>query len=217
MNPLIIYCYDAYCGWCYGFSPVIKSLNKKYNTHFDFETISGGMIPIESTQHISKIAPFILDAYKSVEETTGIKFGEDYLWHIKNPDLSDWYPNSEMPAIAMAIFKDIYPRNTIEFAADLQFSLYEEGRDLTDPEAYRHLLVKYDMSEDEFYSKLKDPAYKEKAYYDFSLIKQLKVNGFPTAFLQLDESKLYMITRGYSSLETIEKRISDILIENKFQ
>ena len=217
MTPLIIYCYDAYCGWCYGFSPVIKSLNKKYNTHFDFETISGGMIPIESTQHISKIAPFILDAYKSVEETTGIKFGEDYLWQIKNPDLSDWYPNSEMPAIAMAIFKDIYPRNTIEFAADLQFSLYEEGRDLTDPEAYRHLLVKYDMSEDEFYSKLKDPAYKEKAYYDFSLIKQLKVNGFPTAFLQLDESKLYMITRGYSSLETIEKRISDILIENKFQ
>ena len=78
MNPLIIYCYDAYCGWCYGFSPVIKSLNKKYNTHFDFETISGGMIPIESTQHISKIAPFILDAYKSVEETTGFKFGEDY-------------------------------------------------------------------------------------------------------------------------------------------
>ena len=217
MNPLIIYCYDAYCGWCYGFSPIIKSLYKKYHTQFDFETISGGMIPIDSSQHIGTIAPYILDAYKTVEETTGVKFGEDYLWHIKNPDLSDWYPNSEMPAIAMAIFKDIYPRNTIEFAADLQFSLYEEGRDLTDPEAYRHLLVKYEMNEDEFYSKLKDPTYKEKAYYDFSLIKQLKVNGFPTAFLQLDESKLYMITRGYSPLETIEKRISDILIENKFQ
>ncbi len=217
MKPLIIYCYDAYCGWCYGFSPVIKSLYKKYSTQFDFETISGGMIPIDSTQHIGKIAPFILDAYKTVEETTGIKFGEDYLWHIKNPDLSDWYPNSEMPAIAMGIFKDIYPQNTIEFASDLQCSLYEEGRDLTDPEAYRHLLVKYGINQDEFYSKLKDPAYKEKAYYDFSLIKQLKVNGFPTAFIQLDESKLYMITRGYSSLETIEKRIKDILIENKFQ
>ena len=50
MTPRIIYCYDAYCGWCYGFSPVIKALYEKYNDQFEFETISGGMIPVESTQ-----------------------------------------------------------------------------------------------------------------------------------------------------------------------
>ena len=217
MTPRIIYCYDAYCGWCYGFSPVIKAIYEKYKDQFEFETISGGMIPVESTQHIGVIASYILDAYKTVENMTGVKFGEDYLWHIKNPDQSDWHPNSEMAAIAMAIFRDIYPDRTIEFAADLQFSLYEEGRDLTDPEAYRHLLTKYEIDAHQFYANLKTEEYKDKANYDFSLIKQLNVNGFPTAFLQVDESKLYMITRGYSDLPSIEKRITDILAENKIQ
>lgn len=217
MTPRIIYCYDAYCGWCYGFSPVIKTIYEKYKDQFEFETISGGMIPVESTQHIGVISNYILDAYKTVENMTGVKFGEDYLWHIKNPDQSDWHPNSEMAAIAMAIFRDIYPDRTIEFAADLQYSLYEEGRDLTDPEAYRHLLIKYKIDADQFYANLKSDEYKDKAYYDFTLIKQLKVNGFPTAFLQVDETKLYMITRGYSDLASIEKRITDILAENNIQ
>jgi len=217
MTPRIIYCYDAYCGWCYGFSPVIKTIYEKYKNQFEFETISGGMIPVESTQHIGVIANYILDAYKTVENMTGVKFGEDYLWHIKNPDQSDWHPNSEMPAIAMAIFRDIFPDRTIEFAADLQYSLYEEGRDLTDPEAYRHLLIKYEIEVNQFYDNLKSDEYKDKANYDFTLIKQLNVNGFPTAFLQVDETKLYMITRGYSDLVSIEKRIIDILAENNIQ
>jgi len=217
MKPIIIYCYDAWCGWCYGFSPVIKSLYEKYKNQFDFETLSGGMIPVESTQHIGKIAGYIKDAYKTVEEMTSITFGDDFLWHINNPDLSDWHPNSEMAAIAMSILKDINPARSIEFAADLQFALYSEGRDLTDPEAYRHLIEKYEFDPKVFYENLKSDEYKEKAYYDFSLIKQLNVTGFPTLFIQTDESKLYMISRGYSDEKSIEKRIQDIMLENNIQ
>ena len=217
MKPKIIYCYDAYCGWCYGFSPVIKELWLKHREQFDFETISGGMIPVQDTKHIGNIAQYIQGAYQTVEQTTGVKFGKDYLWHIFNPDESDWYPNSEMAAIAMAIFRESYPDQTIAFAADLQYALYEEGRDLTDKEAYRHLLEQYNIDTEVFYQKLGSEAYKEKAYYDFSLIQQLKVNGFPTVFLQLDDAKLYIISRGFSTLEAVEQRMNKILAENNIQ
>lgn len=217
MKPKIIYCYDAYCGWCYGFSPVIKELWLKHREQFDFETISGGMIPKEATKHIGAIAEYIQGAYHTVEQMTGVKFGKDYLWHIFNPDESDWYPNSEMAAIAMAIFRELYPDQTIAFASDLQYALYEEGRDLTDKEAYRHLLEKYSIDADVFYQKLASEAYKEKAYYDFSLIKQLRVNGFPSVFLQLEDAKLYMIARGFSTLEDVEQRINKIMAENNIQ
>jgi putative protein-disulfide isomerase len=217
MKPKIIYCYDAYCGWCYGFGPVIKELWLKHREQFDFETISGGMIPVQDTKHIGHIAEYIQGAYQTVEQTTGVKFGKDYLWHIFNPDESDWYPNSEMAAIAMAIFRESYPDQTIAFAADLQYALYEEGRDLTDKEAYRHLLEQYNIDTEIFFQKLGSEAYKEKAYYDFSLIQQLKVNGFPTVFLQLDDAKLYMISRGFSTLEAVEQRMNKILAENNIQ
>ncbi|MEY3541520.1 MAG: hypothetical protein RLZZ204_332 [Bacteroidota bacterium] len=217
MTPKIIYCYDAYCGWCYGFSPVIKELWENHKHHFEFETISGGMIPVESTQHIGGIASYIKEAYKTVENMTGVTFGPDYLWHINHPDESDWFPNSEMAAIAMAIFREVYPDQTIAFASDLQYALHFEGRDLTDKEAYRHLVEKYHLNDEEFFSKLSSSDYKEKAYYDFALVQQLRVNGFPTVFLQLEESKLYMIARGYSDLDSVENRINKILAENNIQ
>ena len=214
MRPKIIYCYDAYCGWCYGFSPVIKAIYLKYQHEFDFETLSGGMIPKESTKHIASLAGYIRGAYKTVENMTGVTFGEDYLWHIFNPDQSDWFPNSEMAAVAMAIFREIHPERSIEFASGLQEALYKEGRDLTDKEAYRQLVSTFNIDPEDFLSKLSSEDYKEKAQYDFSLIKQLKVNGFPTVFLQINESKLYMIAKGYSDLESVESRINKIMAEN---
>jgi putative protein-disulfide isomerase len=213
MKPKLIYCYDAYCVWCYGFSPVIKKIWETHKHAFDVETLSGGMIPVESARHIESIAAYIRSAYPTVENRTGVKFGADFLWHIVNPDQSDWIPNSELPAIAMAVFREIHPEQTIEFASDLQFALYGEGRDLTDKEAYRHLLEKYSIDEAYFYAALKDPAFKEKAHYDFSLVKQLQVTGFPCVFLQTDVSKLYMIAKGYDDFETVETRINNILAE----
>lgn len=44
MKPILVYCYDAYCGWCYGFSRVIKKIYEEYKDQLDFEVLSGGMI-----------------------------------------------------------------------------------------------------------------------------------------------------------------------------
>lgn len=213
MQPLLIYCYDVYCGWCYGFSPVIKQIAEDYQLKLHTEVLSGGMVLPEEPVHISATAGYIKDAYKRVEELTGIQFGEDYLWHINNPGESDWFPSSEKPAIAMSIFKEIYPDMQVQFAADLQYGLHYEGRDLTDNEAYRHLLEKYKMDADDFYNKLKSEAYKEKAYYEFQLCKQLQVTGFPQVLMQASENKFHLLARGYTDYETLSKRIELVLHE----
>ena len=83
-KPTLIYCYDAYCGWCYGFCPVIKKIFDQYKNQLDFEVLSGGMILAEEAKHISVTADFIKKAYSVVEEHTGVKFGTDYLWHINH-------------------------------------------------------------------------------------------------------------------------------------
>jgi putative protein-disulfide isomerase len=213
MKPTIIYCYDAYCGWCYGFSPVIKKMESQYSGQLMFEVLSGGMILNENPKPISVMAGYIKDAYKIVEEHTGIKFGADFLWHIFHPEDSDWFPDSEKPAIAMCIFKELHPEKQVQFAADLQFALHGEGRDLCDDEAYRGLLEKYDIEAEGFYKQLHSEEYKEKAYYEFALVKQLQVTGFPAVLLQLSESKFYLLARGYSPYETLEERLKNILNE----
>ena len=210
----LIYCYDAYCGWCYGFSEVMKKIYSKYRNTLDFEVLSGGMILPEEPVSIAATARYIEGAYRRVEEITGIKFGQDYLWHIQHPEVSDWFPHSEKPAIALCVFKDYYPDKQVSFAADLQYALHFEGRDLTDDEAYRLLLDKYNIDADEFYEKLGDEEYKERAHYEFALCKQLHVTGFPAVFIQLTDTRFYLIAEGFTDFETLDQRIENVLKEN---
>ena len=207
----LIYCYDAYCGWCYGFSQVMKKINSEYKGRLEIEVLSGGMILPEEPIHIGATAGYISKAYKNVEELTGAKFGENYLWHIKHPDQSDWYPNSEKPAIALCIFKEYYPDQQVSFATDLQYALHYEGRDLTDDEAYRHLLEKYNLPPEDFYGMLHEAEYREKAHDEFTLCRQLQVTGFPAVLLQLSETKFHLLARGYTDFETINQRIQNVL------
>lgn len=216
MIPVIYYCYDAYCGWCYGFSPVIKKLSAEVEGRISFEVLSGGMIPKEYERPISTIAAYVSQAYRQVEEMTGIKFGEDYLWHIFNPDKSDWFQHSEKSAAALCIFKEYYPEKQVAFAADLQYALHFEGRDLTDDEAYRHLLENYNIPAEEFYQKLNSAEYSEKAHYEFALCKQLQVTGFPQVLIQTGEQKFYLLAKGYTDYETLKGRMEAVLKENNY-
>lgn len=211
MNPTLYYCYDAYCGWCYGFSPIIKKIAAEYAHILTTEVLSGGMILPEQPMHIGVTAGYIQKAYKTVEETTGIKFGDDWLWHINNFELSDWYPNSEMPAIAMCIFKEYYPEKQADFAADLQYALHFEGRDLTDKEAYRHLLGIYQIDADAFYEKLASETYKEQAHYEFQLCKQLQVTGYPCVLIQVADNKFHLLARGFTNYEDLKFRLDQVL------
>ena len=213
IKPTLIYCYDAYCGWCYGFSPVIKKIAAQYKDQLYIEVLSGGMMVGEAAMPIEKIGPYIQSAYKRVEELTGIQFGEDFLWHINNPDKSDWVMNSEKPAIALSVFKEYFPDEAILFATDLQYALNYEGRDLDDDEAYRHLLVKYKIPETAFCEKLKSEEFKEKAHYEFALCKHLQVTGFPQVFIQQNDTKFFLITKGFSDYDTLNLRVQNVLKE----
>jgi putative protein-disulfide isomerase len=192
---------------------VIKKVAQAFDDRMDTEVLSGGMIIGEHATSIETVAPIIQSHYKRVEELTGIQFGEDFLWHAFNPDKSDWLISSEKPAIALSVFKEIYPSLQIQFASDLQYALNYEGRDLTDDEAYKNLLIKYNIDGEDFYTKLRSEAYKEKAYYEFQLCKQLQVTGFPSVFIQTKDSKFYLVAQGYTDEKTLKARIENVLKE----
>lgn len=212
-KPTLIYCYDAYCGWCYGFSAVMKKIADQYQDQLHIEVLSGGMMVGETAMAIEKVAPFIQSAYKNVEAVTGAQFGEDFLWHINNPDKSDWVLNSEKPAIALCVFKAYLPDAALLFATDLQYALNYEGRDLDDDEAYRHLIEKYQLPEAEFFERLKSDSYKDKAHYEFALCKHLQVTGFPQVLIQENDAKFHVVTQGFSDYATINESIQNVLKE----
>jgi putative protein-disulfide isomerase len=101
----------------------------------------------------------------------------------------------------------------LEFAADLNAAIHQDGLDLSILENYRAILRKYNFEADELFIKMADEKYVERAHYDFFLCQQLQVSGYPTVFLQTDSIHFYLLSRGYSSYEDLKKRVENALSE----
>lgn len=204
----IIYVYDALCGWCYGFSDVLTKLYHEYKNDFDFEVISGGMILGDREGPISGSAELIKTHLPRIEETTGVMFGQGF-WDVLEE--GSQFQSSEKPAIALAVFKSFYPGQAVLFAADLQRAKYTNGVDLSADESYLPIINKYQISEEDFLTKLNSEEFKQAAYYEFTLAKQLQVSGYPAAFIKVDDRNFHMIAKGYANHETMKLRITNVL------
>ena len=65
--------------------------------------------------------------------------------------------------------------------------------------------------QEEFYKKIGSEEYAQKAHYEFALVKQLKVTGFPTVYIQTEETKFHLVGRGFTDYDTLKNNIQSVL------
>ena len=204
----IIYVYDALCGWCYGFSPVITDIEKKYRDRFDFEVISGGMVTGDRIGSIGEVAPYIKWAYKDVEKATGVNFGNTFL--NETLEKGEAIFTSIEPAIALSIFKDFKKEDNIAFAGALQKAIYYDGIEPLNLEAYGKIAQRFGLDSADFVSKMEDTYFKNLAYEDFKNAAAFGVRGFPTLIAEINE-QYYQLANGYMPLESLETNLQELL------
>lgn len=212
-KPRIIYIYDALCGWCYGFSPVIRRFHQQHADDFDFDVLSGGMMTGERVRPVSESMSYIEQAYKVVETRTGVRFGDDYLTNLLRP--GTYLSDSEKPGMAMTLFKAILsgpdrPQSAIEFAGALQNALYRDGIDLNVDAVYGPLVEPFGIDPNEFVAHLSDPAIREQTWAEFNMVSQYGINSFPTVIADVDD-KLYALARGYVPCEQLAESAKQLL------
>ena len=206
----LYYIYDALCGWCYGFGPVIEKLPENYSERIGFQVLSGGMITGSRVGPITNMAAYIKQASPRVTEMTGVSFGEAYL----NELLADptYISNSTPPAIALCILKEAQPDKQVAFAHEMQKLMFREGKNLNEPSAYFLLAEQAGITVDNFTQKFTDPAYLAKAQAEFAMVQQWGIQGFPAVVLQKQE-QLYLITNGFIPYDQIAATVNQILSE----
>lgn len=197
----IIYVYDALCGWCYGFSPVMTQFHDKYKDSLSFEVISGGMITNGRIGPIGEVASYISWAYKDVENATGVQFGSVFLNETLKKGTAIF--TSIPPAIALSVFKDLDEKNSVQFAAELQKAIYYDGIEPENLDAYGAIATKFGLDAKTFVLKMKEPKYTILAESDFQKSNALGVSGFPTVFVEVD-GKYHKIGSGYMPFNQLE-------------
>jgi len=207
----IIYVYDALCGWCYGFAPVMQEFQENHKDELEFELVSGGMITGQRIGPIGEVAPYISWAYKDVEKATGVVFGEQFL----NETLKKGTTilNSIPLGIALSVFKTLKPKESLKFASRLQKAVYFDGIAPENIEVYSKLAAEFGLDGQDFIKKMSEQKFIDLANLDFEKSEKLGVNGFPTVFLEYKGS-LQVLARGYAPFQTLEKNY--LLAKTKF-
>ncbi len=212
MQHKLIYIYDALCGWCYGFSPVMQRIHEKYAGSLAFEVMSGGMIMGLRAGPIGEVAPYIKKAYHDVEDATGIRFGEAFVDGILAGETSIF--SSEMPGIAMTVFRKARPDQVVEFAHVLQNALYADGIELSVEENYIPLVEPFGLSGADFVAALNSEENRFETTLEFQTVANWGVNGFPSVLLKpAGDEQYYLITRGYTEFERLDEIIVKVIPE----
>ncbi len=205
----ILYFFDVLCGWCYGFSPVIKTFEEKHKDKIRFHVFSGGMMTGDRMGPLDQVAPYVkAGAYKDVEQRTGVKFGEQFKTEVMEPGTAIF--SSLEPAIVLGTFKSFESGFDIPFASAMQHAVYYDGVLPTKMEDFIPYAEPFGIDLQEFKYRLSQPAYHDKAYDDFKICQQFGIQGFPTTVLVYGD-KYYMLSHGYVDLNSLETRMESII------
>lgn len=173
-----------------------------------FEIFSGGMITGSRVGPIGQVAPYIKDAHKTVENTTGVQFGEAFLKDVLEEGSTVF--SSIPPSLALATFKSFQKENAIPFAGTLQKAVYYDGIDPNDYEAYGPYVESYGLDEEIFVEQMKSGQATALMQKEFEMTKQAGVQGFPTLVAAVGP-EMYVLTRGYAPFAKLDEVFSKIL------
>ena len=207
-RPTFYYVYDALCGWCYGFSPVMKAFFENHRDDFEFKVVSGGMVMGERSGPIGEVASYIKGAHKQVEDKAGVKFGEAFIDGLLEEGTAQF--SSLQPAIAMSVFRSFKPEEQISFAHDLQQMIYNDGIGPEEIGHYGKIASKYGIAESDFNEAMGNEEMIKDAFGDFEIARQLDVRGFPSAFIYRGDT-FYMVVHGFCEKELLERRVTKVM------
>lgn len=182
----------------------MDELSLKYNDFFDFIAVSGGMVVGDRIAPIGELKDFLRDAIPRVEEYSGVKFGDKYKALVEE---GSYINNSIKPAIALSAFKSMKPFESVEFAHDLQFELFYNGKSLNEKEVYLELAANFDIDGHELLARMNNEQFHKYANDDFEFVKKLGINGFPCV-LGKTQKGLYMLAQGYVKEEEMDKTLA---------
>ncbi len=152
---------------------------------------------------IGEVAPYIRQAYREVEERTGVTFGEAFLTQVLEDGKTIF--SSVPPAVALSVFKSHHAKQSVLFATALQKAIYYDGLAPEDTAAYASLAEAFGIDGKKFVEQMNQPEFQAKAQSDFQRTQQLEVRGFPTVFAET-EGAYYRLASGYTSLSDVENR-----------
>lgn len=198
----LIYVGDPMCSWCWGFAPEIESLAAT----MPVEVVVGGLRPGPMAQPLDdRMADLLADHWVEIAERTGQPFNTGFLTRGDG-----WVYDTEPAAIAVTLMREMNESQTLDYFTEVQLAFYGRGQDVTDFAVLTSLAGGYDVDHEEFATGLETEEAKQRAWGDFTRSRNWGISGFPTLVGALEDGRLTLLARGWTTATTIRERIDSM-------
>ena len=203
--PVLWYCADPMCSWCWGFSPVIEEILATYEGKLNCALVLGGLRTGATEPMSSQQRDEILHHWQEVHKITGQSF------EFKNAMPEGFIYDTEPACRAVAAISGIKVELIFPLFKAIQSSFYKEGLDVTQKEILANIVQKLGVDKTVFLEEFDSEEADKKVKAHFHQIHQFGVRGFPTIVLQGKDS-YHLLANGYRKLDELKPEIDDWLM-----
>ncbi|MFY0625991.1 MAG: DsbA family protein [Reichenbachiella sp.] len=200
----LLYFGDPMCSWCWGITNHLEKIKEEWKKTFDFELVLGGLRPGGGDAWTPEFREMIRSHWEHVQKASGQPF--DYRFF----DQKEFNYDTEPPARAVRVIRDLAPEKEWLFYKSLQRMFYAENRDIQDLSELEKVCFELGIDFIAFESRFLSQEYKQLVQKDFMKSQHLGVRGFPAVVLQKGE-EYYAVTMGYTDYSTMTSNIKKIL------
>ena len=195
----LVYVFDAYCGWSYGFAPTLAEVTRRH-PHLEVQVVSGGLFTGARRVPIRDFG-YVQGANAKITELTGAVFGPGYERLIAD---GSFVMDSEDAARGIAALGQAAPDRIVELAAALQHALYVDGMSLSDPTTYRFVADAAGLDAYIVVAAFAASGSVVSARDDFARAADLDVHSYPT-LLAIDGERQTTLAVGHASADAIDR------------
>lgn len=201
----LIYIFDAYCGWCYGFAPTIEEVVA--STGLELEVRHGSLFTGDRAGAIGNY-PHIPEANKRISELTGVVFGEPYQQLLSQGSM---IMDSNGAARGFAALKILAGKGRdLDIAHAMQEAFYLHGYSLSEPATYEMLARHLHLDSSATIAPLYSDAVFNQARATQDWVASAGIQGYPTLLLEHEEN-CYMLGGVNESAQQLSERINTIV------
>ncbi|WP_026440227.1 DsbA family protein [Acidocella facilis] len=197
-GPHLVYFADPMCSWCWGFSPVIEAITRRFGDALPVRLVLGGLRPGNINAMTESDRAEIRAHWEHVGEASGQPF--DFSFFEREGFVYDTEPASR----AVVVFRQQGMTSGLAALARIQRAFYAENRDVTAAEVLTDLAMELGMDEFGFKTPFNDAAVAAETMQDFALAQQAGIRGFPTLIAGTgDQSGYALVTNGFQRADRL--------------
>ncbi len=192
----VFYVADPMCSWCWGFSPVIRSIVDQVNGKAVVTPIMGGLRPLTREPMSDQMKADIRHHWEDVAERSGQPFDMAFF------DRDRFVYDTEPACRAVGVVRRLARARALPFMDAVQRAFYSENRDVTDSAVLADIAGGQGVDRAAFLGTFDDVSSVYETAGDFHAARQLGVTGYPTVIVRKDETYA-LLTAGYQAYETL--------------